>query len=152
MAEDEQLVIFKLENEDYGLPISKVQEINCMIEVTRIPQTPEFIEGIINLRRRVIPVLDLRKRFGLSSQEYQENTRIMVVDVEGQTVGLIVDAVREVVWIAGDCIEPAPAASVIDTQLVQAIGKLEDRLVIILDIDRIISSKEIIMLKSIVAA
>ena len=109
MAADVQLVIFKLANEDYGLPISKVQEINRMVTVTRLPQTPGFMEGIINLRGRVIPVVDLRKRFGFIPREHQADTRIMVVDISGQTVGLVVDAVNEVVKISGDCIEPAPS-------------------------------------------
>jgi purine-binding chemotaxis protein CheW len=151
MATDVQLVIFKLANEDYGLSISKVQEINRMVEVTKLPQTPDFMEGIINLRGRVIPVVDLRKRFGFSNQERQEDTRIMVVDVSGQTVGLIVDAVHEVVTLKGDCIEPAPQSFALDTQFVQGIGKLADRLVIMLDIDQIITSQESILLKEIVA-
>jgi purine-binding chemotaxis protein CheW len=152
MATDVQLVIFKLASEDYGLPISKVQEINRMVEVTKLPQTPDFMEGIINLRGRIIPVMDLRKRFGFSPQEHQDDTRIMVVDVSGQTVGFIVDAVHEVAKIAEDCIEPPPPSFVMDVQFVQGVGKLEDRLVILLDIDRIITSQERGLLKEITAA
>jgi len=147
MATDVQLVIFKLANEDYGLPISKVQEINRMVTVTRLPQTPDFMEGIINLRGRVIPVVDLRKRFGFIYRERQEDTRIMVVDLSGQTVGLIVDAVHEVVKIAGDSIEPPPQSFVMNAQFVQGIGKLDDRLVILLDIDRILTSQESVMVE-----
>lgn len=147
MAEDVQLVIFKLAKEDYGLPISKVQEINRMVPVTKLPNTPEFMEGIINLRGRVIPVLDLRKRFGFVSQETTDDTRIMVTDVSGQTVGLIVDAVNEVVKLAGNNIEPPPPSFVLDANFVQGIGKLENRLVILLDIDHIITSQESILLK-----
>jgi purine-binding chemotaxis protein CheW len=149
MASDVQLVIFKLANEDYGLPISKVQEINRMVAVTKLPNTPDFMEGIINLRGRVIPVLDLRKRFGLGPQEHQEDTRIMVVDVSGQTVGLIVDAVHEVVTIKGDCIEQPPQSFFMDAQFVKGIGKLENRLVIMLDIDRVITSQEKVILKDV---
>ena len=152
MAEDIQLVIFKLANEDYGLPISKVQEINRMVAVTRLPHTPDFMEGIINLRGRVIPVVDLRKRFGFTSREYQEDTRIMVVDISGQTVGLIVDAVHEVVRITGDNIEPAPPSFTLDAQFVQGIGKMENRLVIMLDIDRILTSQENILLENVAIA
>jgi purine-binding chemotaxis protein CheW len=147
MAEDVQLVIFKLAKEDYGLPISKVQEINRMVPVTKLPNTPEFMEGIINLRGRVIPVLDLRKRFGFVSQETTDDTRIMVTDVSGQTVGLIVDAVNEVVKLAGNNIEPPPPSFILDANFVQGIGKLENRLVILLDIDHIITSQESILLK-----
>lgn len=101
MAQDVQLVIFKLANEDYGLPIQKVQEINRMVPVTKLPQTPEFMEGIINLRGRVIPVVDLRKRFGLAVKPHEDDTRIMIIDIDGQTVGIIVDAVNEVVDALG---------------------------------------------------
>ena len=146
MVEDVQLVIFKLDNEDYGLPISKVQEINRVVAVTRLPQTPDFMEGIINLRGRVIPVVDLRKRFGFRSREHQADTRIMVVDLAGQTVGLIVDAVNEVAKIPGECIEPPPPS--FEAKFVQGIGKLADRLVIMLDIDRIITTQERILLQN----
>lgn len=147
MAQDVQLVIFKLGNEDYGLPINKVQEINRMVAVTRLPQTPEFMEGIINLRGRVIPVIDLRKRFGLTAKAYEDETRIMIVDVSGQTVGIIVDAVHEVVLMPGKSIEPPPPSFVLDAQFIEGVGKLEDRLIILLDIDRIITSQETILLK-----
>lgn len=151
MAQDVQLVIFKLASEDYGLPIGKVQEINRMVAVTKLPQTPDFMEGIINLRGRVIPVVDLRKRFGFGPAEHQDDTRIMVTDIAGQTVGLIVDAVHEVVTLKGDCIEPPPQSFVMDAQFVQGIGKMENRLVILLDIDRIITTQESVMLKEIAA-
>ena len=150
--EDMQLVIFKLHKEDYGLQIGRVQEINRMVDVTKLPNTPEFIEGIINLRGRVIPVLDLRKRFGFSEQTYTNETRIMVTDVSGQTVGLIVDAVQEVVKIHGEAIEPPPPSFVVDAQFVQGIGKLDNRLVIILDIDRIMTSRENVMLQTLATA
>ena len=147
MAADAQLVIFKLASEDYGLPISKVQEINRMVAVTKLPQTPDFMEGIINLRGRVIPVVDLRKRFGFTAEEYQDATRIMVVDISGQTLGLVVDAVNEVVKIAGDCIEPPPQSFVMNAQFVQGIAKMADRLVILLDIDCILTSQESVLLQ-----
>ena len=151
MVADIQLVIFKLSNEDYGLPIAKVQEINRMVAITKLPNTPDFMEGIINLRGRVIPVLDLRKRFGFGAQEKTDDTRIMVTDISGQTVGLVVDAVHEVVTIKGDCIEPPPQFFVLDAQFVQGIGKLENRLVIMLDIDRVVTSQESVMIKEVAA-
>jgi len=152
MASDVQLVIFKLANEDYGLPISKVQEINRMVAVTKLPNSPEFMEGIINLRGRIIPVLDLRKRFGFNTREHQEDTRIIVVDISGQTVGLIVDAVHEVAKIPGDCIEPPPPSFVMDAQFVQGIGKFADALVVILDIDRVITTQESVILRDVAAS
>lgn len=148
MAQDVQLVIFKLANEDYGLPIQKVQEINRMVPVTRLPQTPDFMEGVINLRGRVIPVIDLRKRFGLAAREQQDDTRIMIIDVDGQTVGIIVDAVNEVVQMPGTAIEPPPPAFILDARYIEGIGKMEDRLVILLNVDQVLTSQEAIELRS----
>jgi len=91
-----QLVVFRLAKEEYGLPITKVQEINRLVPITKLPQTPSFMEGIINLRGRIIPVIDLRKRFSLAISEHNDDTRIIIVEVSGQTVGIIVDAVTEV--------------------------------------------------------
>ena len=109
------------------------------------------MEGIINLRGRVIPVIDLCKRFGFGVQEHNDDTRIMVTDISSQTIGLIVDAVHGVVTIKGDCIEPPSRSFVMDAQFVKGIGKLENRLVIMLDIDRVITSLESVMLKEVTA-
>jgi purine-binding chemotaxis protein CheW len=147
MAQDVQLVIFRLASEDYGLPIQKVQEINRIVPVTRLPQTPEFMEGIINLRGRIIPVVDLRKRFGLQVKPHEEDTRIMIIDINGQTVGIIVDAVNEVVQMPGSSIEPPPPAFILDAQYIEGVGKLEERLIILLNIDQVMTSQEAIQLK-----
>lgn len=152
MATDVQMVIFKLTDADYGIPIAKVMEINRMVTITKLPQTPEFMEGIINLRGRVIPVIDLRKRFGLEAKAQDDDTRIMIIDVEGQTVGIIVDAVHEVFHIPGTSIEPPPPSFVLDARYIEGIGKLEDRLVILLNIDRIMTSQETIVLRQAVQA
>lgn len=149
MAQDIQLVIFKLANEDYGLPIQKVQEINRMVPITSLPQTPDFMEGIINLRGRIIPVIDLRKRFCLPGREYGEDTRIIIIDVEGQTVGIVVDAVNEVVMMPGASIEPPPPSFMLETQYIQGIGKIEERLVILLNIDKVLTSQEVIELEKV---
>ncbi len=148
-SEELQLVIFRLAKEEYGLPITKVQEINRLVPITKLPQTPSFMEGIINLRGRVIPVIDLRKRFQLAAAERSEDNRIIIVEVNGQTVGVIVDAVTEVVRLAAGSIEPPPPAFIIDAQYIHGVGKLDDRLLILLDIDRILTSQEEIILKEI---
>lgn len=146
MKPDAQMVIFKLADADYGIPIDKVMEINRLVDITKLPQTPEYMEGVINLRGKVIPVIDLRKRFNLATKVYDDDTRIMIIDIEGKTVGIIVDAVHEVLQIQGDSIEPPPPAFILDAQYIEGIGKLEDRLVILLNIDRIMTSRETIRL------
>lgn len=145
--EELQLVIFTLAKEEYGLPITKVQEINRLVSITKLPQTPSFMEGVINLRSRIIPVVDLRKRFGLEVTEHTDDTRIIIVEVNGQTVGITVDAVTEVVRLPVSNIEPPPPSFVLDAQYIEGVGKLEGRLLILLEIDKILTSQEAIMLK-----
>lgn len=146
-----QLVIFRLAKEEYGLPITKVQEINRLVPITKLPQTPVFMEGIINLRGRIIPVVDLRKRFQLEVSDYDDDSRIIIVEVNGQTVGVIVDAVAEVVRLSTASVEPPPPAFILDAKYIQGVGKLEDRLLILLEIDQILTSQEAIVLKQLSA-
>jgi purine-binding chemotaxis protein CheW len=146
-----QLVIFRLAKEEYGLPITKVQEINRLVPITKLPQTPVFMEGIINLRGRIIPVVDLRKRFQLEVSEYDDDSRIIIVEVNGQTVGIIVDAVAEVVRLSAASVEPPPPSFILDAKYIQGVGKLEDRLLILLEIDQILTSQETIVLKQLSA-
>jgi purine-binding chemotaxis protein CheW len=144
-----QLVIFRLAKEEYALPITKVQEINRLVPITKLPQTPSFMEGIIDLRGRIIPVIDLRKRFQLAVAEHHDDTRIIVVEVSGQTVGIIVDAVTEVVRLNTASIEPPPQTHMLDAKYLQGVGKLDDRLLILLNVDEILTSQEEITLKRI---
>ena len=146
-SQELQLVIFRLASEEYGLPITKVQEINRLVPITKLPQAPAFMEGIINLRSQIIPIVDLRKRFQLTSGERDENNRIIVVEVNGQVVGIIVDAVHEVVSMQLDKIEPPPPSFILDSQYINGVGKFDDRLIILLDIDKILTSQEEIILK-----
>jgi purine-binding chemotaxis protein CheW len=142
-----QLVIFRLAKEEYGLPITKVQEINRLVPITKLPQTPSFMEGIINLRGRIIPIVDLRKRFGVAVKDYDDDNRIIIVEVNGQTVGIIVDAVAEVVRLPQANVEPPPPAFILDAEYIHGVGKMDDRLLILLDIDKILTSQEEISLK-----
>lgn len=144
-----QLVAFRLSQEEYGLPITKVQEINRLVPITKLPQTPSFMEGIINLRGHIIPIIDLRKRFQVAVTDYTDDNRIIVVDVNGQTVGIIVDAVTEVVSLPQANIEPPPPSFVLDAQYIHGVGKINNRLLILLDIDKILTSREEIILKEI---
>ncbi len=139
----QQLVSFRLGVEEYGVSIMKVQEIIRMQEITKVPQMPEFIEGIINLRGNVIPIIDLRKRFGLSCAEKTIDSRIVVVSVRERIVGIIVDGVSEVLRLSEEQIEPPPpAVSTAGREYIKGVGKLEKRLLILLDIDKILSSEE----------
>ena len=109
-VESTQLVSFRLAEEEYGIEITKVQEIILLGEITRVPRTPDYIKGLINLRSEVIPVVDFRRRFGLPAQEPTDETRIMVVNVRGKTLGMIVDAVSEVLRVPQAQIVPPPPA------------------------------------------
>ena len=138
-----QLVTFRLGDEEFSLDILKVQEIIRHMDLTRVPRTPEFVDGVINLRGRVIPVLDLRKRFGMQGQDKTSDTRIIVVDVDGRTVGFKVDAVSEVLRISPDTVEPPPSVvSGGESEYIKGIGKLEGRLIILLDVTKILSKSE----------
>lgn len=138
-----QLVSFRLAQEEYGVEITKVQEIILMGEITRVPQTPDYIKGLINLRSTVIPIVDLRLRFGLAQEAASDETRIMVVNVAGKTIGIIVDAVSEVLRISKEQIAPPPpTVAGLGREYLTGLVKLENRLLILLDIDKILGSEE----------
>lgn len=140
---DEQLVVFRLADEYYGLDIGTVQEIITWQPVTRVPRTPEFVEGIINLRGHVIAVIDLRKRFQVKQSEIGRETRIVVVEIGSLVVGLVVDGVSEVLRVPADRIEPpSTVISGIDTEFLRGVAKTDDRLIILLDADRILEQRE----------
>ncbi|MBP2639211.1 MAG: cheW 2 [Firmicutes bacterium] len=145
--EELQLVIFRLANEEYGLPIAKVHEINRLSPITKLPQTPSFMEGVTNLRGKIIPVFDLRKRFQLPVIENSDDTRIIIVAVKDQVVGIIVDAVNEVIKLPASAVEPPPPVFVLDTQYIHGVGKMDDRLLILLDMDKILNTQEEILLQ-----
>ncbi|MFO0897526.1 MAG: chemotaxis protein CheW [Pirellulales bacterium] len=138
-----QMVSFRLAQEEYGIEITKVQEIILMGEITRVPQTPDFIKGLINLRSTVIPIVDLRLRFGMPQEEPTDETRIMVVNVAGKTIGIIVDAVNEVLRISRDQIAPPPpTVAGLGHEYLTGLAKLDKRLLILLDIDKILGAEE----------
>ena len=134
-----QLVSFKMGNEEFGVDILKVQEINRMLEVTHVPNSPPYVEGVINLRGKVIPVINLRQRLGLESKKWDKHTRIIVMELSGKTVGFVVDAVSEVLRIPKSVTEPPPAMdNEANTDYIMAVGKLEDRLLTLLDLDKVL--------------
>jgi len=138
-----QLVSFKLGKEEFGVEILKVQEINRMLEITEMPNSPDFVEGIVNLRGRIIPVIDLKKRLNLPIKKHDNSTRIIVVELGGKTVGFIVDEVSEVLRIESNITEPPPEmVAGINSKYITAIAKLESRLLILLDLDKILILEE----------
>ncbi|MPM84256.1 Chemotaxis protein CheW [bioreactor metagenome] len=134
-----QLVIFKLGREEYGISILQVQEIKRMTDITRVPHTPPYIKGVINLRGSVLSVIDLRKRLNLPSLEDSDDTRIIIVKVEDITVGMIVDSVSEVTALNQENIElPSVVVGGVATNYLSGVGKQDDRLLILLNLDEII--------------
>lgn len=130
-----QLVTFKLGEEQFAVDILKVQEINRMTDITKIPSSPSHVEGVVNLRGRVIPVVNMRRKLGLSEREYDEHSRIMIMDIHGTVMGLIVDGVDEVLRIPSSTVEPPPPMSMgVSTEYIKGIAKLEDRLIILVDL------------------
>ena len=143
MRDTDQFVSFQLSGEEYGLPILRVQEIIRYAELTRIPQSEDFIEGVLNLRGRVVPVIDLRKRFELTQCEHNNSTRIVVVEIDNQVVGLMVDAVSEVQTIEENQIDPPPPLGTgISAEYIYGMGKIDDRLIILLNVERILREEE----------
>jgi purine-binding chemotaxis protein CheW len=150
-----QLVTFMLGAEEYGIPISQIQEIDRLAKITKVPKAAEFIEGITNLRGEVIPVLDTRRRFELEVKPSDDHTRIIIVDLGGIKTGLVVDSVREVLNLATKDIAPPPEAigSGIDQHFISGIGKVDagKRMIVLLDVEKILSRKELAHLSEIAA-
>lgn len=142
--EDIQMVVFKIDKEEYGVDILHVQEIKKMTEITRVPHTPKYLKGVINLRGSVLPIIDLRCRLNLKSQERTEETRIIIVKVEEIIVGLIVDAVSEVLNIPVSAVDTSQnIKSNVSGEHVEGVGKLEDRLIIILNLKAILGQEQV---------
>jgi len=138
-----QLVTFHVGDEEFGVEILEVREINRMMEITRVPHAPDFVEGVINLRGQVIPVVDLRKRFGLGAIERDKNARIVVVELQDKVVGFLVDSVSEVLRVPRSVVEPPPPiVGGIDSEYIEAVVKLDDRLLILLDLQKLLTKNE----------
>ena len=143
---------FTLANEEYGIGILKIKEIIGMMPITTVPRTPEFVKGVINLRGKVIPVVDLRLRFGMEAIDYTERTCIIVVEVAAQSgtvmIGIVVDSVSEVLNIKGDDIENTPTfGTKLNTDYIQGMAKMDGSVKILLDIDQILSAQEVTLLE-----
>lgn len=137
-----QFVTFTLNNEDYAVDILCVQEINRITEITQVPNSEEYIEGVVNLRGKVIPIINLRNKFGFEEIPKDDNSRIIIMEINNITNGLIVDSVSEVLRIPSSIIEPPPPMSSDEnSQFIRGIAKLDNRLIILLDIDKLLGEE-----------
>lgn len=147
--EEKQLVVFRLHNEEFGVEITDVREIVKPRHITRLPHVADYIEGVTNLRGEVIPVICLRKRFGLEPKEETQDTRIIMLEINNSMVGFIVDAVTETLRLPEDAIEPPPSSIAgLRADYLAGVGKVDDRLLILLDVGQILSTDEKIQLQS----
>jgi len=142
-TEEEQLVVFELSKESYGVDIGAVNTIIRMGRITHVPRAPDFVNGVINLRGSIVPVIDLRKRFGLEAFEETNASRIVVMETSAGLVGLIVDAVTETLSLATNAIEPpAELVTTADSHYLRGVAKVDERLIILLDVERILTLSE----------
>jgi purine-binding chemotaxis protein CheW len=145
--ENIKLVVFTLENDgkiyEYGIPIEQVHEITRQGKTLELPGMPDFVEGIMNLRRNVIPIIDLKKRFGLGTTTEKDTTRVVVIDIDNHKCGIVVDDVVEIIPIAAEEMEDSPTiAGGISSNYILGIGKVDERLIIALDMNKILTEKE----------
>ena len=147
---EDQLVVFELADEYYGVEIAAVEGIIKMQTITAVPHAPDFVEGVTNLRGSVLPVLDLRKRFGMTKTDNTKETRIVVVELGGNSVGMVVDGVSEVLRVPENAIEPpSPLVTSADSAFITGIAKVDERLVILLDLSKVLSTDESAALQSV---
>lgn len=150
LTDETQLVIFRLGQEEYGVDIMQVKEIIRMTNINKVPQVPEFVEGIISLRGEILPIIDLREKFGMEKSEKTLATRIIVLNFNNMTIGGIVDEVAEVLRIPNDAITPPPPViRGINSEYLKGVGQIDDRIIILLDMTKILSTNEVIKIKEI---
>lgn len=138
-----QIVTFSMGNDEFGVDISRIKEIIRIPEITKVPRAAQFVEGVINLRGQIIPVIDLRKRLGLESAGKSERSRVIVVLSEDQIIGFLVDAVSQVLRLPMSAIDPPPSVLAgVSAAYIQGVGKLDKRLIILINFDKIISERE----------
>lgn len=139
-----QLVTFGIGEEEFGIDILKVQEIIRTMAITKVPNSPPYVEGVINLRGKVIPVIDLRNRFNMEYRSHDNHTRIIVIELHKMVIGFVVDGVSEVLRIQSNTVEPPPAiVGGIDSEYIKGVGKLKNRLLILLDLEKLIPIEEL---------
>lgn len=142
-GQDEHLVLFTLGEECYAVDIGDIWEINTMQKITWVPRVPDFIEGVVNLRGEIVPIMDLRKRLGLTPRAQDRNTRIMITETAHNRVGLIVDSVREVLKIPRAVIKPAAELGLlIDEEFVRGVAQKDEQLIVLIDLKRLLDEDE----------
>jgi purine-binding chemotaxis protein CheW len=140
---EQQLVIFEMGEEHFGVDIATVESIIKMQSLTRVPHSPSFVEGVTNLRGVVVPVIDLRRRFGMTEVKHTRETRIVITNLDGVKVGMVVDSVSEVLTVSSDIIDPTPPmVSSVEAEFVSGIARFEDHLVVLLDLEKVLTLKE----------
>lgn len=150
IVNDLKVIVFQLKDEEYGIPVQQVQSIERLMHITRVPKVARFVKGVMNLRGVVTPIIDLRTRFGIEPIDYSESTRIIIVGVGEMEVGLIVDAANDVIDIPDGSIEPPPeVVGTVEVEYLNGVAKLEKRLLILLNLDKVLNSEEIKDLKTI---
>ncbi|MBI2264144.1 MAG: chemotaxis protein CheW [Armatimonadetes bacterium] len=143
LADVTQLVTFRLKQEEFAVNITEVQEIIRMLSITTLPKVPDYIKGIVNLRGKIVPIFDLRKKLALEEIAYTKETRIMVVNIEGTVMGMIVDSVSEVLRIKEETIEPPPPLVLgMSADYIKGVVNLTDRILILLDLPRLLTLEE----------
>jgi purine-binding chemotaxis protein CheW len=147
---DNKVIVFQLKDEEFAVSVQQIGGIERMVTITRVPNTADFVKGVINLRGVVTPIIDLRTRLGIEESPYNESTRIIIVNLEEMEVGLIVDAANDVIDIPSDVIEPAPEViGAVNADYIDGVAKLENRLLILLDLKKILTNEEINELKTV---
>lgn len=150
IAGEVKVIVFRLKDEEYGVEVNQVKSIEKLEHITRVPRTPKFVKGVINLRGVVTPIIDLRNRFGLDESDYADATRVIIVAVGELEVGLIVDAANDVIDIPVNAIEPPPeVVGGVEAAYLRGVAKLDKRLLILLNLDKVLSTEEIKQLDAI---
>ncbi|WP_307699398.1 chemotaxis protein CheW [Variovorax paradoxus] len=146
-----EVVTFTLGQEEYGIDIQKVQELRGYDAVTRIANAPEYIKGVVNLRGIIVPIIDMRIKFQLGAPTYDQFTVVIVLNIGGRVVGMVVDSVSDVITLSAEQIKPAPEmGAVLDTDYLIGLGTLDERMLILVDIDKLMSSDEMGLVEKVI--
>lgn len=138
-----KVIVFQLKDKEYAIPVQQVIAFEKMLPITRVPHTPEYMKGVINLRGLIIPIIDLRVRFGLEEQEESSSTRIIIVSLNGMEVGLVVDAANDVTDIPQDSVEPQPeVVGAVKTEFISGVAKIGNRLLILLNLEKVLNPND----------